>query len=126
MGNTMKFRLGAALVATAALASPPAAGEAPVAVKWRCWYQVEAEPSVACRLERAPGADATPALVPAWMERMPAVVRQIRGDPGSLDGQIILIPLHAPPIDMQLAVRLARGVMCGARPGCEVEFAPAR
>lgn len=52
------------------------------------------------------------------------VVRRIRGDPGSLDGQVILIPLHAPPIDMRQAARLARGVLCGGRAGCEVEFAP--
>ena len=120
------FRVGAALVAVAAMAAHAAPEEETGAPRWSCWYQGEPAPSVACRLARAPGPEAIPAAVPPWMERMPPVVRRIRGDPGSLDGQVILIPLHAPPIDMRDAGRLARGVMCGAQAACQVEFAPPR
>ena len=64
--------------------------------------------------------------VPQGMESMPPVVRQIRGDTGSLEWQVILIPLHAPPIDMRDAACLARGVLCGAQASCQVEFTPPR
>lgn len=117
------FRVGAALAALAAMAAQGVPAEEAGAPRWSCGYQAEPAPSVACRLARAPGPEAIPAAVPPWMERMPPVVRRIRGDPGSLDGQVILIPLHAPPIDMRQAARLARGVLCGGRAGCEVEFA---
>ena len=67
-GFRIVFRFGAAFLA---VATTPALAQEASAPKWICWYQGEPEPSVACRLLRAPGPEAVPTGVPQWMESMP-------------------------------------------------------
>ena len=87
--------------------------------RWRCWYQPAVEsPVIACRLLQA-GSDAAN---PAAVAFLPPMVRRIREDPQSLEDTVVVIPLHAPPIDMRLASRLASNVMCGRKPACRVDF----
>lgn len=88
--------------------------------RWRCWYVPAVEsPVIACRLLQAGSRGADPrAAAP-----LPPMVRRIREDPQSLLDNVVVIPLHAPPIDMRLASRLASSVMCGRTPACRVDFA---
>jgi hypothetical protein len=102
-----------------------AAGSAAVAqsprILWRCMYLPGEAPAIACMLATAaPGA-----IADDGGRHLPGLVARIRSDPESLDGETIVIPLHAIPIDAAFSERLARSVMCGGnRPGCGVEFVP--
>jgi hypothetical protein len=95
-------------------------------VRWRCWYTGQAEnPGIACRLAEPAEPVAQQPLDPQSAALvLPPFVRQIHTDPESLREKVIVIPLHAPPIDLRMAMRLATSVMCGRRVGCLVEFAP--
>ena len=63
-----------------------------------------------------------PRPLPAGYERLTKLVGEIRNDPAALDAKTVVIPLHNVPIDMVQTGRLARAVMCGTRPVCEVAF----
>jgi len=120
-------RMIAGLVAS--LATIVHAADVPDAVqdvRWRCWYTSQAEnPGIACRL-----AEPTQAVAPQPLDPqsaalvLPRIVQQIHTDPESLRDTVVVIPLHSPPIDMRMVLRLANSVMCGRRVGCLVEFAP--
>ena len=84
-------------------------------IEWRCNYQPQPEPVIACRLARPLDPDAQPSQDTRW-DHLPPFVRQLRRDPGALGNQPIHIPLYGPPTDARLAGRLAQGVMCGTRP----------
>lgn len=89
------------------------------AVVWRCWYSEDRGPAVACRLLQAPE---VVAQLPVVTGTSVPVFSRIRNNPRSLGDEVMLIPLHAPPLDMAFTARLARAVMCGARPSCVVDF----
>jgi hypothetical protein len=111
-----------ALTGVSALAHGAGAMEPEGGTRWRCWYVPAVEsPVIACRLLEAgvPGEVAPTAA----SKPLPSMVQQIRNDPQSLVDNVVVIPLHAPPIDMRLAARLAKSVMCGARASCSVDFA---
>jgi hypothetical protein len=114
-----------AILALAAFAAGVAQAQEAGVVRWKCWYEREPAQRVACRLVEvaAPAGEQVPA--PQWMEGLPPMVKRIRSDPASLANEVVAIPLYSPPIDMRQTARLARGVMCGARAGCEVEFSAA-
>jgi hypothetical protein len=109
------------LLVAAFLAAPglPVAGEP---TRWNCLYAPTDGEFIACQLLSAPleGPAARPPA--AGLERLPRLVRDIRDDPQSLDDRTVVIPLHNTPIDMARAGQLARAVMCGTRPDCEVAF----
>lgn len=118
MGTARWVVIVLASIATAAHAADATGVEGET--RWRCWYAPDVEnPVIACRLlEAGEGvidnvATATP---------LPPFVQRIRTDPRSLADNIVVIPLHAPPIDMRFASRLASGVMCGRRAACSVDF----
>jgi hypothetical protein len=93
-------------------------------VHWHCWYTGQLEnPGIACRLTE-PEEPVTPQALDSAMLQLPQIVRRIRTDPESLRDNVVVIPLHAPPIDMRMAMRLANSVMCGRRVGCTVELSP--
>ena len=86
---------------------------------WVCVYMPAEAPAIGCMLATAGAApDAN-----AASGHLPAIVARIRQDPAAFDGETIVIPLHAPPIDPAFAERLARSVMCGRNPACRVQFA---
>ncbi|HET9578134.1 MAG TPA: hypothetical protein VFP44_09930 [Usitatibacter sp.] len=107
----------ASLSAVAWAADPMSPGSE---TRWRCWYHQPAdeEPVIACRLLQV----GTAGVDPATLAGLPPMVRRIRGDPASLLDEVVVIPLHAPPIEMRLAARLASSVMCGRTPACSVDF----
>lgn len=109
------------LLAMACLAGPALAFAAEP-TRWNCVYAPSEGEFIACQLVSTPveGVAARPAV--AGHERLPKLVREIRDDPQSVDDRTIVIPLHNAPIDMALTGRLARAVMCGTRPDCEVAF----
>lgn len=92
-----------------------AGGGEPAAVVWSCWYAPE-RTSIACRLVRAPVVASPAPLAYATM------LGRIRNQPASLEDEAVVIPLHGPPLDMARTASLARAVMCGPQPSCEVEF----
>jgi len=95
-------------------------------VRWRCWYTSQPEnPCIACRLAEPAQAVAPQPLDPRSAALvLPRIVQQIHTDPESLRDTVVVIPLHSPPIDMRMVMRLASSVMCGRRVGCLVEFSP--
>ena len=109
------------LTGVSAVAHAAGAMDPEGATRWRCWYVPAVEsPVIACRLLDAglPSGEAPTAT----SRPLPSMVQQIRNDPQSLADNVVVIPLHAPPIDMRLAARLAKSVMCGARASCSVDF----
>jgi len=120
-------RMVAALVASlATIAHAADVPDAAQEVRWRCWYTGEAEnPGIACRLAQPAQAVAPQPLDPQSAALvLPRIVQQIHTDPESMRDTVVVIPLHSPPIDMRMVMRLASSVMCGRRVGCLVEFAP--
>lgn len=112
--RSILLALGMSSLASFAQTGSTGGGE-PAAVVWSCWYAPE-RTGVACRLVRAPGvASATPIASATMLGR-------VRNDPASLEGEAVVIPLHGPPLEMKRAAALARAVMCGAQPSCEVDF----
>ena len=94
-------------------------------VRWNCWYTGQPEnPGIACRLS-----ESTPTVTPQPLDPrsaalvLPGIVQQIHTNPESLRDTVVVIPLHSPPIDMRMVMRLASSVMCGRRVGCAVELA---
>lgn len=112
--RSILLALGTACLASFAQTEPAGSGE-PAAVLWSCWYAPE-RTGVACRLVRAPGVASPTPIASATM------LGRVRNDPASLEGEAVVIPLHGPPLDMGRVATLARAVMCGARPSCEVDF----
>ena len=90
--------------------------------RWNCVYAPSDGEFIACQLVSAPVEGPVARSLPGGHERLPRLVRDIRDDPQSLDAKTVVIPLHNTPIDMALTGRLARAIMCGSRPGCEVAF----
>ena len=118
-------RMVAALVASlATLAHAADVPDAAQEVRWHCWYTGGSDnPGIACRL-----AEPTQPVAPQKLDpqsaalSLPRIVQQIHTDPESLRDTVVVIPLHSPPVDTHMVVRLARSVMCGRRVGCLVEF----
>lgn len=124
----------ALLICWLSLTALPAAA-APTGASWLCWYDEEI--SVLCRLMMIPlqaspvgageAADVSaPAGGPVSGDRLPAIVRQIRYHPASLQKKEIRIPLFTQPFDMGFVRQLAESVMCGTVTTCEVRFIEAR
>lgn len=94
------------------------------APRWACWY-APAELNIQCLLFQAPTrnlAQRAAEVAGRSDRRLPELARQIWGSPEELAGTRIGIPLMAQPEDMGHARRLARSVVCGARPDCSVLF----
>jgi len=95
---------------------------APETLRWRCWYDQSVH--ISCLIEylaeTAPDANTRNPYTPD--ENLPPVIRSLRTNPENFRQRIIRIPLHAPPVEMEFAARLARAVVCGSRPGCSVHF----
>ena len=89
-------------------------------VIWDCWYDAGRGPAIACRLAVAPdtGGEAQ------GTQPLPGITASIRSQPASLAGETVLIPLYGPSGDPARMARLARAVMCGPRPGCQVQLSP--
>jgi hypothetical protein len=100
----------------------PAFAQAGDELRWRCSYDSVPAPLVACRPVQWPGPEALPVSLSGTLDRLPPLVKRIRMAPETLADERIVIPLYAPPIDMRFVARLARAVMCGSRPACEVDF----
>ncbi|HET7404085.1 MAG TPA: hypothetical protein VFJ62_19965 [Usitatibacter sp.] len=116
----------AALMASVATVAQAVDGtDVAQAVRWRCWYTAQPDnPGIACRLAEPAQAVAPQPLDPQSAALvLPRIVQQIHTDPESLRDTVVVIPLHSPPIDMRMVMRLAAGVMCGRRVGCTVELA---
>src|SRR3954469_1043319 len=90
-------------------------------LRWRCAYDAVPGPRVACRLVQWPASVAQPAETTG---PLPPMLTRIRKAPETLVDERIVIPLHAPPVDMRFVARLAHAVMCGARTDCDVQFSP--
>jgi hypothetical protein len=114
----MKFRT----LATFALLIGPGIALASEPTRWNCMYAPSEGEFIACQLVSTPVDGPVARPLPAGYERQPRLVRDIRDDPQALDAKTVVIPLHSTPIDMALTGRLARAVMCGTRPDCEVAF----
>lgn len=121
------------MVLGAAMMSGPVRSQAlppGLAVTWRCWYAAGESPWLACEFletetsieiddaDPAPDIATPPAANPG--PRLPAIVRIIRERPAFFRDKRVFIPLYTHPIEMARAERLARAVLCGARPGCTV------
>jgi hypothetical protein len=102
-------------------ATAPARAQAGDGLLWRCAYDAVPGPRIACRLVRWPASDAQPADPTG---PLPPILTRIRKAPETLVDERIVIPLHAPPVDMRFVARLAHAVMCGARTDCDVDFSP--
>lgn len=98
-----------------------AAAQSGDSVHWRCWYEDEPAPRLACRLAEVPGPEAALQQDPRW-EALPPFVRELRKSPGSFVDRIVVVPMHGPMTDVPHTVKLAQGVMCGSRTGCRVDF----
>ncbi len=107
------------VVALFALPGIALAGES---TRWNCFYAPGEGEFIACQLVSTPVEGPAARPLPAGHERLPRLVRDIRDDPQALDAKTVVIPLHNAPIDMAMTGRLARAVMCGTRPDCEVAF----
>lgn len=103
-----------------------ASGNAQDTTRWHCAYAPLEGEWIACQLVQVPLGEAAAQVLPVVTSRLPKLVADIRNAPATLDGKTIVIPLHSPPIDMARAGLLARHVMCGALPACEVEFTAGR
>ena len=90
--------------------------------RWHCVYAPTDGEFIACQLLSTPVEGPAAQPLPAGHERLPRLVKDIRADPQSLDQKTVVIPLHNTPIDMARTAQLARAVMCGTRPDCEVAF----
>lgn len=101
------------------VALPALAGEV---TRWDCAYAPAYGEAVACQLVTAPIEGIAARPLPRGYEKLGPVVRDIHRDPVALDAQTVTIPLHGIPIDMALAAKLAKAVMCAGRPDCEVTF----
>lgn len=108
------------------LASLPARGE----TLWHCWYDQATH--VVCALaaadpQRGLSAEEWRTVTetgPTHMQAtLPPVVQWLRQRPGAFCGRIMLIPLHAEPIDHRGVGELAQAVMCGARRDCRAVYA---
>ena len=117
--------VAALMASVATIAQAADIPDAVQGVRWRCWYTAQPEnPGIACRL-----AEPTQAVSPQPLDPrsaalvLPRIVQQIHTDPESLRDTVVVIPLHSPPIDMRMVMRLANSVMCGRRVGCAVELA---
>lgn len=85
---------------------------------WRCWYD-PVRPAMACLLEDGPAERGE--FHPGTLTG-PETFRALQVDPGRFADEPILVPLHAPPIDMKRAEQLARSVVCYRHPQCRVAF----
>ena len=113
--------MNARIALAAALLSPGLAvsGEP---TRWNCVYAPSDGEFIACQLLSTPVEGPSALPLPAGIERLPRLVKDIRVDPQSFDQKTVVIPLHNTPIDMARTGQLARAVMCGTRPDCEVAF----
>lgn len=111
--------LAAVLLSLATTA--PAHAQTGDELRWRCAYDAVPGPRVACRLVRWPASTLPAASAEATGALAPMLTR-IRKAPETLVDERIVIPLHAPPVDMRFVARLAYAVMCGDRRDCDVEF----
>jgi hypothetical protein len=118
MRITRALAVGLSWLATAV----PAGAQTGDELRWRCAYDAAPGPRIVCRLARWPEADAQSASFPEAMDPMPPLMTRIRKAPETLADERIVIPLHAPPVDMRFVARLARAVMCGSRTDCAVDF----
>jgi hypothetical protein len=91
-------------------------------LRWRCAYDAVPGPRVACRLVRWPAGGAQPTASADTTEALTPMLTRIRKAPETLVDERIVIPLHAPPVDMRFVARLAHAVMCGPRADCAVDF----
>lgn len=109
------------LLVTAALLGPGSAlaGEP---TRWNCVYAPTDGEFIACQLLSTPVEGPAALPLPPGHDRLPRLVKDIRSDPQALDQKTVVIPLHNTPIDMARTGQLARAVMCGTRPDCEVAF----
>lgn len=100
---------------------------------WRCWYDNDATFAVRCEYQGpAQPSEAARTEIddeeiigvsrPSRTLNLPKIVRTIRENPASLQGQRILIPLYTQPYDMDFVRQLASAVMCGTQPRCAVVF----
>lgn len=108
------------------LAGLPARGE----TLWHCWYDQATH--VVCALaaadpQRGLSAEewriATETRPTTLQASLPPVVQWLRQRPGAFRGRIMVIPLHAEPIDHRMVGELAQAVMCGAARGCRAVYA---
>ena len=90
----------------------------PGSTVWFCAYNGVAL-SVDCRL----GGVGIAANAGIQNPRLPQIARRILDLPETLAGQVIRIPLYAPPFEFALVGQLAEAVMCGARDRCGILFA---
>lgn len=99
----------------------------PMAAKaqhWSCWYEPSRENVVICERDLEPAVARNAAFRPAaapsgpvWESRPARRFRAI--------DERVMIPLHAKPADLSRLPFLARDVLCGRLPRCDVEFSGA-
>lgn len=103
-----------------ALNTPLAQATSTPPVSWRCW---PADSNIECLLATAVLVDAASiAPDPTSSIDLPGAVMALRTDPEAFRGELIVIPMHTPPVDMQFAAELAAASMCGSRVDCTVDF----
>jgi hypothetical protein len=83
---------------------------------WRCWYDQQTH--VTCVLRSAPTRPAAVALPTG----LPGVVKELRNRPEAFRNRFVHIPLISSAVDMRFATELARAIMCGSHPACDVSF----
>ncbi|HEX4942972.1 MAG TPA: hypothetical protein VFV55_01390 [Usitatibacteraceae bacterium] len=106
------------LVSTLASAGP--------VVRWHCAYASTEVEAVLCQRVEAPDGNVTAPSLPGDSSPMPRLAADILDALDTLYGETIAIPLYSRPVDMARVGILARDVMCGKRPDCEVEFSASR
>lgn len=109
-------------IATANAADTGSLNPAGETLRWRCWYDQSVH--ISCLIEEQLAASRSGAKQAAYVpgKNLPPIVRTLRTSPEAFRQQIVSIPLHTPPIDMEFTAQLARACVCGGRPGCSVSF----
>lgn len=111
------FLLAGAILFTGFARGEPLPGDA--SIVWECGYE-PSRAAMACRVDMPPLEEGP--MDAEALKGYPALLRTIRLAPGRLVGEMIYVPLYAPPIDMKLAVRAARAALCGGVKGCRVDY----
>lgn len=103
----------------AALCFVPLAPSAGESLRWRCWYDQQIH--IVCLVDTLPVGNQpiSEAVLPS---NLPAIVKQLRRDPGAFRNRVLQVPLHTVPYDMEFTAVLAKAAMCGSRRDCTVNF----
>lgn len=97
----------------------PFAPSAAENLHWRCWYDQQIH--ITCLIDTVLDGN-QPISGPELPSNLPAIVKQLRRDPGAFRNRVLQVPLHTVPYDMEFTAVLAKAAVCGSRRDCTVNF----